>query len=362
MRTAARGRHKSHEGIPAAGNMRAVFYRTFGPPEVIEEGELPTPEPGPGEVRLRVLATALNHLDVWNRAETSEIPMPHVGGSDVVGVVDAVGRGVRLPLGIRGVLNPSLWCGRCRFCRRGEEATCKTFGIIGSETNGGLAEYVVAPARNFVRVPKALRDDIAAAYPLTALTAYRMLATRARLERGETVLIHGAGGGLSSVGIQVARALGARVIATTHGPEKLARAKRLGAAAVIDYASEDVLARVRELTKGEGVDVVLENVGKATFPTSLRALRKGGRIVTAGATSGGEVTIPIGDLYWYQQTILGSTMGGPKEFAAVSRFVFSGKVRPAVDRVDRLRAQAVRSGHAALETGSQFGKIVFRVR
>jgi len=341
--------------------MRAVFFRTFGPPDVIEEAEIPTPTPGRGEVRLRVLASALNHLDVWNRAETSQIPMPHVGGADIVGVVDAVGKGVTVPLGTRGVLNPSLWCGRCVFCRRGEEATCKTFGIIGSETNGGFAEFVVAPARNFLRIPKGVRDDVAAAYPLTALTAYRMLATRARLKRGETVLIHGAGGGLSSVGVQIARALGARVITTTRGSEKLARAKRLGATAVIDYASEDVVARVRELTKGEGVDVVLENVGKATFPTSLGSLRRGGRIVTAGATTGGEITIPIGDLYWYQQTILGSTMGGPKEFAAVSRLVFSGKVKPAIDRVEPLSAMAVRSGHAALEKGSQFGKIVFRV-
>jgi len=340
--------------------MRAVFFRSFGGPEVLEEGELPTPEPGPGQLRMKVIASALNHLDVWVRMEPSDIPMPHVGGSDVVGTVDAVGRGVRLPLGARGVLLPTLSCGRCATCRRGEESLCKEFGILGSETNGGLAEYVVAPARNFVRVPGSLPDRIAAAYPLTALTAYRMLVTKARLRRGETVLVHGAGGGLSSIGIQIARALGARVIATTTTPAKVACAKRLGAFAVIDYRREDVLRRVRELTNGEGVDIVFENVGEATFRTSLQALKKGGRVVTAGASTAGEFPVDVGDVYWRQLAILGSTMGGRWEFAAASRLVFSGKVQPAIDRVQALTARNVRAGHEALEAGSQFGKIIFR--
>ncbi len=340
--------------------MRAVFFRRFGGPEVLEAGDLPTPEPGPGQVRLKVIATALNHLDVWVRLEPSGIPMPHVGGSDVVGTIDAVGRGVRLPRGARGVFLPTLSCGRCAACRRGEDSLCKEFGILGSETNGGLAEYVVAPARNFVRVPASVPDDVAAAFPLTALTAYRMLVTKARLRRGETVLVHGAGGGLSSIGIQIARTLGARVIATTSSPAKVDRAKQLGAFAVFDYRREDVLARVRELTEGEGVDLVFENVGQATFPTSLQALKKGGRVVTAGASTSGDFPVDVGDVYWRQLAILGSTMGGRKEFAAVSRLVFSGKVRPAIDRVRPLAADEVRAGHQALEAGSQFGKIVFR--
>lgn len=342
--------------------MRAVFFRRFGPPDVLVEGDLPTPEPGPGEVRLKVLAVALNHLDVWVRMEASGVPMPHIGGSDVVGRVDKVGRGVRLPLGIRGVFLPTLFCGKCPACRRDEPSLCRSFGILGSETNGGLAEYVVAPARNFVRAPGTLSNEIAAAYPLTGVTAYRMLVTKGCLRRGETVLVHGAGGGLSSIGIQVARALGARVIATTAGPAKVARAMRLGAQVVIDYRTEDVIARVREVTKGEGVDLVLENVGEATFRTSVAALRKGGRIVTAGATTGRDFSVPIGDVYWRQLEILGSTMGGPKEFAAVSRLVFSGKVRPAIDRVQTLNVENVRAGHEALEAGTQFGKIVFRAR
>lgn len=341
--------------------MRAVFFHRFGGAEVLEEGDFPTPDPGRGEVRLKVLAVALNHLDVWVRKEPSEIPMPHVGGSDVVGVVDCVGQGVKLPLNVRGVLNPTLWCGKCLACRRGEESLCETFGILGSETNGGCAEYVVAPAKNFVRVPKTLPDEIAAAYPLTALTAYRMLVTKGRLRRGETVLVHGAGGGLSSIGIQIAHALGAKVIATTRGPEKVGKAAKLKPHAVIDYDREDVLARVKELTAGRGVDMVFENVGQATFRTSVAALRKGGRIVTAGATTGGDFPVPIGDIYWYQKEILGSTMGGPKEFAAVSRLVFSGKARPTVDRVQPLNLANVRAGHDALERGAQFGKIVFRV-
>lgn len=341
--------------------MRAVYFRRPGGPEVIEEGELPTPEPGPGQVRLKVFATALNHLDVWIRMDPSGAPMPHVGGSDVVGTVDAVGRGVRLPLGVRGVFLPTLSCGRCPHCRRGEDSLCKEFGILGSETNGGLAEYVVAPARNFVRVPASLPDETAAAYPLTALTAYRMLVTKARICRGETVLIHGAGGGLSSIGIQIARALGARVLATTGTSVKVTRAKALGAFAVIDYRREDVLRRVHEITDGEGVDVVFENVGQATFEISLQALKKGGRVVTAGASTGGRFPVDIGDVYWRQLAILGSTMGGRREFAAVSRLVFAGKVRPAIDRVRPLTAGEVRAGHEALESGTQFGKIVFRV-
>jgi len=341
--------------------MFAVFFRRFGGPEVLEEGELPTPQPGPGEVRLRVLAVALNHLDVWDRMEPSKIPLPHIGGSDIVGRVDAVGRGVRIPVGARGVLNPSLWCGKCRFCRRGEEAVCETFQIIGSDSNGGCAEFVVAPSRNFFRVPASLPDDAAAAYPLTALTAYRMLVTKGRLRRGETVLVPGAGGGLSSIGIQIARVLGARVIATTHGADKVEKARKLGAGLVIDYRQEDVLARVREATRGRGVDLVFENVGEATFRTSVATLRKGGRVVTAGASTGGDFPVPIGDVYWRQLEILGSTMGGPKEFAAVSRLVFSGKVRPVIDRVEPLTAGNVRAGHEALEKATQFGKIVFRV-
>ncbi len=341
--------------------MYGVFFRRFGGPDVLEEGEVPTPDPGRGEVRLRVLAVALNRLDVWARGEPSEIPMPHIGGSDVVGLVDKTGPGVRLPSGARGVLNPSLWCGRCTFCRRGEESMCQTFGIVGSETNGGCAEYVVAPARNFVRVPKGVPDETAAAYPLTGLTAYRMLVTKGRLRPGETVLVHGAGGGLSSMAIRIARALGAKVIATTRGAAKVERAKALGASVVIDYGDEDVLARVREATKGKGVDLVAESVGEATFRTSLASLRKGGRVVTAGATTGGDFPVPVGDVYWQQLEILGSTMGGPREFAAVSRLVFAGKVRPAIDRVEPLRLAKVRAGHEALEAGTQFGKIVFRV-
>lgn len=341
--------------------MRAVFFRSHGGLEVLEEGDLPVPEPGPGEVRLRVTATALNHLDVWVRAEPPAVPMPHAGGSDVVGVVDAVGRGVPIRKGTRGVLNPTLFCGKCPACRRGEDSLCVSFGIVGSESNGGLAEYTVAPARNFVRIPPSLSDEVAAAYPLTSLTAYRMLVTKGKLRRGETVLVHGAGGGLSSVGIQIARALGAKVIATTRGPDKVRRAKALGAHEVLDYSTEDVAARVLDLTAGKGVDLVMENVGRATFAASIRALRRGGRVVTSGATTGGEFPVAIGDVYWRQLEILGSTMGGRKEFAAVSRLVFSGKVRPAIDRVVPLTLANVRAGHEALEKGTQFGKIVYRV-
>lgn len=342
--------------------MRAIFFRGAGGPEVLEEGELPTPEPKGGEVRLRVRAVALNHIDVWSRLDPTGIPMPHIGGSDVVGIVDKVGRGAGLRPGSRGVLNPSLWCGRCAFCRRGEESLCDRFGILGSEANGGLAEYVIAPARNFVAVPKAVPDEVAAAYPLTGLTAYRMLVTKARLQPKETVLIPGAGGGLSSTGIALARALGARVIATTRGAAKVRKAKKIGAHVVIDYAEEDVAKRVLEETGGTGVDVVMENVGEATFATSLRSLRKGGRVVTAGATTGREFPVAVGDIYWRQLEVLGSTMGGPREFAAVSRLVFSGRVRPAIDRVRPLALEHVRAGHAALERGEQFGKIVFRAR
>ncbi len=263
--------------------------------------------------------------------------------------------------GTRGVLNPTLSCGKCPLCRRGEESLCASFGIFGSESNGGLAEYAVAPARNFVRVPASLPDAEAAAYPLTLLTAYRMIVTKGRLRRGETVLVPGAGGGLSSVAIQVARARGATVLATTRGAAKVARARELGASEVIDYEREDVAERVQELTHGKGVDLVVENVGKATFATSLRVLRPGGRLVTAGATTGREFPVNVGDVYWRQLSILGSTMGGHAEFAAASRLVFSGKVRAVLDRVASLSQANVRAGHAALERGDQFGKIVFRV-
>lgn len=237
--------------------MGAIFFRQCGGPDVIEEGVLPDPKPRRGEIFLRVKAVALNHLDLWVRRGRAEpyLQLPHVGGSDVAGIVEATGRGVR---GVRpgqvGVLNPSLWCGRCSYCRRGEEALCDSFGIVGDATQGGTAEPTVAPARNFVPMPRDFSFEVAAAFPLTFLTAWRMIRTRARARKGETALVVCAGGGVSSAAIQILRHLGCRVIATTSTPEKMEKAKKVGANAVINYWTEDVAVRAKELTRGRGVD------------------------------------------------------------------------------------------------------------
>lgn len=343
--------------------MQAMIYTQAGGPDVIAPADLPTPEPGHGEVRVRVVASALNHLDLWTRRGMPGIPpaFPHVGGCDVAGVVDTVGAGVTAwQPGDRVVVNPTLSCGVCEWCRQGEESLCDHVAILGEHRWGGFAEFLVVPAGNLERVPDGFSLLEAAAVPLVYATAWRMLVTRARLRPGETVLVVGAGGGVNSAAIQIAKLAGCQVWATTSSAEKEAAARHLGADLVINYRTDEAWSRTIYQRSGKrGVDVVVDNVGSATWRDSLRTLAKRGRLVTVGATTGpmGETDIRL--LFWKQLELIGSTMSNRGEFQAVMRLVWQGRLRPVIDRVIPL--SDLEAGHRALEQGDQFGKIIVQV-
>ncbi|MBA3534556.1 MAG: zinc-binding dehydrogenase [Ardenticatenales bacterium] len=343
--------------------MKAMVYTEPGGLEVIEPITLPMPEPARGEVRVRVVASALNHLDLWVRRGMPDIPpsFPHVGGCDMSGVIDAVGEEVHgWAVGDRVVINPTLSCGQCEWCRRGEDPLCNDFAILGEHRWGGFAEYVVVPALNLERVPAHISLVEAAAAPLVYATAWRMLITQAAIRPGETVLVIGAGGGVNSAAIQIARLAGCEVWATTSSAEKMEAAKALGADFVLNYVEDEAWGRTIYQRSGKrGVDVVVDNVGSASWATSLRSLAKGGRLVTVGATTGPLAETDIRQIFWKQLHLIGSTMSTRGEFSAVMRLIWQGKLRPVIDRVIPLAD--LRAGHELLEGGNQFGKIVVQV-
>jgi NADPH:quinone reductase-like Zn-dependent oxidoreductase len=338
--------------------MRAAIFDEHGGPEVIQvRDDVPTPEPGSGEVRLRVAASGMNHLDLWVRGGLPvETTMPHIGGSDVAGTVDTLGDGVGgwLP-GDRVVVNPSLWCGECEWCRAGDEPLCLRYRILGEHTQGGFAEHVVVPARNLYRIPDAVPFPTAAAAPLAFLTAWRGLTTRARLRPGESVLVTGASGGVATAAIQIAKRLGAVVYAVTSAPW-VERVYGLGADAVFDRTVSDYSREIWQATGKRGVDVVFDSVGEATFQQNLRSLARAGRLVAYGATTGPKGEADIRLVFWKQLEILGTTMSNQAEFREVMDRVFRGELEPVVDVVWPLDRAA--EAHARLEAGEAFGKIV----
>jgi NADPH:quinone reductase-like Zn-dependent oxidoreductase len=342
--------------------MKAAFFREHGGPEKIEHGELPAPVPGPGQVRIRIRAGALNHLDIFVRNGIPGIPvsLPHVMGSDGAGVVDATGPAVtRVKAGDEVVLNPGLNCGECEYCQAGEHSLCVSFRIIGEHTSGTFAEYVVAPAANAYPKPPALSWEEAAAFPLTFLTAWRMLITKARVRPGESLLIVGIGGGVAVAALQIAKLLGLTVYVTSGSPEKLARAKSLGADGGIDHGQADFSKEIRSLTGKRGADVVLDSVGKATWRRSIASAARGGRLITCGATTGPDPQTDLARIFWNQLTIHGSTMGTHAEFAEMLKTLGTGNIRPVVDAVFPL--SRAREAVETLEARRQFGKIVVRV-
>src|SRR5262245_6084081 len=314
--------------------MKAVFFRKHGGIEVLEYGDWPTPEPGPGEVRVAIQAAALNHLDLFVRNGIPDVPLPQVPGADGSGVVDSCGAGVEgLQPGDRVLVQPGLYDNTCEFCRAGEQSVCVKFQILGEHVPGTFAEKIVLPARNLFPIPGSLSFEQAAAFPLVYQTAWRMLIGRAALKPGETVLIHGAGGGVAGAAIEIARLVGARVFATTSSAEKAARVREAGAELVIDYTKEDVSRAIRTATNKRGVDVVVDSIGEKTWMTSLRSVAKGGRIVTCGATSGPNPKEEIRLIFWNHISILGSTMASDKEFRMLLSVVSSGNLVPRVDKV-----------------------------
>jgi NADPH:quinone reductase-like Zn-dependent oxidoreductase len=343
--------------------MKALTLTGTGGLEHVAIAELPRPSPpGPGEAMVRIHAAALNRLDLFVVDGLSGITLefPHVLGSDGAGIVQAVGAGVSdVRPGDRVMLNPGLSCGWCRACTDGEESLCESFRVLGEHRGGTVTEYVVLPAENLALVPDGMPWDRAAAFSLAALTAWRMLSTRARLAAGETVLIWGIGGGVAMAALQVAVLLGARTIVTSGSDDKLAVAVREGASATINHSTADVPAAVRELTGGLGADVVVDSVGEETWRRSQRALRRGGRFVTCGATTGPNISLDLRRLFWYQWSLFGSTLGNRREYAEIVRLAHQGKLWPVVDCSVPLTES--RSALERLHRGEQTGKLVIEV-
>ncbi len=339
--------------------MKAVAIRAHGGPEVVKIEDLPEPVAGPGQAVVKVKAAALNHLDIWVRAGWPGLKLswPHVLGSDVAGVVESVGAGVTaVKPGDEVVVNPSLGCGRCERCLSGRENLCRQFAILGEHVSGGQAEKLAVDAGHLLPKPANLGFEQAAAVPLTFMTAWHALLARAQLRLGETVLVHAAGSGVGVAAVQIAKLVGARVIATAGSDAKLEKARALGADHVVNYETQDFAAEVRKLTAKAGVDVVFEHVGKKTWEKSILSAGIGGRIVTVGATTGYDPLTDLRHVFFRQLSILGSTMGTAADLVQVLRWVGEGKLRPVVDRVMPL-ADAVK-GQAALAERAQFGKIV----
>lgn len=339
--------------------MQAALFRQHGGPEVIEIADLPTPEPGPGEVRVAVRAVALNHLDLWVRRglPNLRIALPHVGGSDVAGEIDALGPCVEgWATGDAVVINPSQPCGMCAMCRRGDHPLCVRYRIMGEHTPGGMAEYVVVPADRLHPMPERLSFTSAAAVPLVYQTAWRAMVTRAQVRPGEDVLVLGASGGVATAAIQIALLAGARVIAVTSTQEQVEAVAELGADVVIDRLAGSWSKAVWQATGKRGADVIVENVGAATWRDSLRAAAPAARVVTYGATTGATPETDIRFIFWKQLTILGTTMSTDDEFEAVLRLVARGDLDPVVGTV--LPLADARRAHELLETGAVFGKVV----
>jgi NADPH:quinone reductase-like Zn-dependent oxidoreductase len=342
--------------------LRAAFIEVHGGPDVLRVGELPDPVPGPGEALVRVRACALNHLDLWTRRGLPglKLPFPHILGSDVAGeIVSLPGPAAGLAVGQRVMLQPGLSCGRCRACLSGSDHACRGYRVLGHQLPGGYAEYVCAPLANLVPLPDGTDLHEAAAFPLVFLTAWQMLVPRAGLRGGEDVLVWAAGSGVGTAALQIAAALGARVIATAGSPRKLEQARALGAADVIDHHTQDVVAEVRRLTGKKGVEVVVEHVGEASWERSILALAHGGRLVTCGATTGPAGRTDLRHLFAKRLSLLGSYMGSKADLLDAARLWFEGRIRPIVHEVLPLRE--ARQAHELLEASAQFGKLVLDV-
>ncbi len=332
--------------------MRAVRIHEDGGPEVLRVEEAPDPAPGPGEALVAVHAASLNHLDVWIRKGLPSVPKPRILGADGAGILVALGppldAGATVPqAGSRVVIDPSI---------HGPDGTIR---IPGESFDGTHAQLVVVPAANVHALPDHIPFEQAAAFPLVFVTAHRMLVTKAALQPGETVFIWGIGSGVSTAALAIARARGARTIVTSSSPVKLRAAAALGADAVIDHAREDVRARVRELTGGEGCHVVVDHVGADTWKTTVEVAARGGRVVVCGATSGPNPPAALHRLWWKELTVHGSTMGSAEDFAACLHMVATGTALPVVDCM--LPLDEIRAAHARLEAGEQLGKIVLAV-
>jgi len=342
--------------------MKAVVYTAHGGPEVLGYAEVPVPALGPHDVLVRVKAVALNHLDLWIRQGLPRlhVTFPHVPGADVAGIVARIGERVTsTQVGEPVVIAPGVSCGVCSFCLAGDDNMCRSYSILGEHRHGGYAEYLVVPEVNVLPKPARLTFEQAAAVPLVFLTAWNMLVTNARVRPGKDVLIWGAGSGVGSAGIQIAKLFGARVIAVTGDRWKVEKARALGADEGIDYRDTNVLEEVRRLTGKRGVDVVFDHVGAATWQTSIQVLARGGRLVICGATTGPEATTDLRYIFSRRLAIFGTWMGTKGELHEVMTLVEQGRLTPVIHQVFPLTEAA--KAQQVLERSEQFGKVVLTV-
>src|SRR2546425_6172831 len=356
---------RNHSFLPKNGAeelMKAIIFNEHGGPGVLKYTAAPDPAIRPNEVLVRVKACALNHLDLWVRRGIPgvPIPLPHIPGSDVAGEIAQTGADVTtVRVGQKVVLAPLVSCGKCSACVAGPDNHCRQATNLGYMIDGGCAKCVRAPEVNALPSPENLSFDEASSIPLVFQTAWHMLLARAELQPGEDVLVRGAGGGVGSAAIQIAKFFGARVIATAGTDEKLQKAKQLGADHLINHKTQRIHEEVRRITNKRGVDVVFEHVGTATWDDSFASLATGGRLVTCGATTGFDAKVDLRFLFSRQLSLLGSYMGTKSELLRVMRLVASGRFKPTVDRVFPLPEAA--AAHAYLESSSQFGKVVLAV-
>ncbi|PYP59122.1 MAG: hypothetical protein DMD44_05940 [Gemmatimonadetes bacterium] len=350
--------------------MRALVIRATGGLDQLQQSDVPDPPGsgsrslGPRQVRVAPRAAALNHLDLFVvRGLPHEYRFPHIMGADGAGVVDAVGSDVRsVRPGDRVMINPGIADYTCEYCRAGEQSLCRGYGILGEHFPGTMAQYVVVPEQNVAIIPTSatpLTWAEAAAFSLVTLTAWRMVVTRARVVAGETVLIWGIGGGVGLAALRIAKLKGARVIVTSSSDAKLHEAQNLGADLTLNHKTQKISQEVRALTNKRGADVVIDDVGEATWDESLRSLGRSGRLVTCGSTTGPHVSLDLRRVFWHQWSILGSTMGNDAEYREIVRLLGAGELRPIVDRV--FPFTEARAAFERLERGEQLGKIAIEI-
>ncbi len=341
--------------------MKAIVFHQHGGPEVLRYEDIPDPTPAAGEVLLEVKATSINHIDIFLRRGLPgiKIPFPKIAGSDASGIVREVGRGVVTPkAGDRVTINPGISCARCEFCTAGYGSQCLTFSIVGEHIDGAYAELLRIPAHIVQPIPDSMSFEDAAAAPLVFVTAWSMLIGKGSIRPGDDVLILAAGSGVGTAAIQIAKMAGCRVFVTASTDEKLERARQLGADVLINYRNVEFDKKIRELTDRRGVDLVVDYIGSDTWVRSLRSARRGGRILTCGATTGFDPKTDLRQIFYRQLQVLGSTMGSHREFLDVMKCIFRGQLKPVIDRV--LPLTDVQLGHELIENRNVFGKIVLK--
>jgi len=339
--------------------MKAVRIHQFGGPEVLMYEDVPDPQPRKDQVLVRVKACSLNHLDVWVRKGLPGVKLPHILGSDMAGEVAEVGVYVSgSTVGQRVLVAPMHFCGHCVKCLAGLQNQCREFTVLGNAVDGGNCELIAVPAANLIPIPDTLDFNQAASVPLVFVTAWHMLVGLAAVRPGQTVLVLGASSGVGIAAIQIAKLFQCRVITTAGDEAKLEKGRALGADYGINHYQQKISEEVRKITNKEGVDIVIEHVGAATWDESLRSLKSGGKLVTCGATTGPSVSLDLRHLFARQLSLLGSYMGTMGELHEVLRHVFSGRLKPVVDRVFPLNE--IRAVHEYLEKSQMFGKVIVR--